>query len=370
VLLGIRDLAFHQEVLDFLVRDPRVHVVGAASEADALVRLIGEETGSALVVCPAVARELRHPTIGSRLPDVLIVAEEMTVPVLREAIDVKARGVYSWPEERDDLTKSLVMAASEHSDEPGIRGMVLAVVGARGGAGTTFIATHLAATFASRGIRSALVDLDGGYADVTVALGVGSDDRTRNIGDLRSVMDELSPDHLEDALYRHSSGFAALLSPEGTSQDDDVPLGLYSGSIQLLAGTNEVVILHVPRSIGPLPRLAVSLADEVLLVTTLDLFSLHGAKRALSALGIREPSRRWRVVVNKLTRGDVTADDVERVLGVTPAAAIRMDPAVHRAQNRGQLLPIRSRRAGRDVRLLARSILADRAAALDAGAAQ
>ena len=49
--------------------------------------------------------------------------------------------------------------------------------------------------------------------------------------------------------------------------------------------------------------------------------------------------------------------DVERVLGVAPIASIRLDPAVPRAQERGELLGPRSGRAARDVERLASLVL-------------
>jgi Flp pilus assembly CpaE family ATPase len=135
-----------------------------------------------------------------------------------------------------------------------------------------------------------------------------------------------------------------------------VPKGLYSGCIALLAGSFDVVVMLVPRDLGPLARAAIRLADEILLVVTLDLFALYGAKRALSALQMNEPSGRCRIVINRASRSDVTVDDVERILGLRPSAALRFDQAVRRAQDRGELLPARARRVGRDVKSLARML--------------
>jgi len=66
------------------------------------------------------------------------------------------------------------------------------------------------------------------------------------------------------------------------------------------------------------------------------------------------------VVVNRASRSDVTVADVERILGIRPSAVVRFDPAVRRAQDRGELLPARARRVGRAVDALARALLASR----------
>jgi DNA-binding NarL/FixJ family response regulator len=203
VLLAIRDLAFHQEVLDFLEREPRVTVVGAVSQPDALFRVSNTAKPDITMVCPLIARDVRHPAANGRAPNLLVVAEEMTVPILREAIEAGARAVFAWPEEREELARTILAIPREEESRPDGRGKVIAVFGPRGGSGTTFIATHLAAALADQGRKCVLIDLDAGFADVTVALGMGADDDARTVADLLPVAEELSPEHVEDALHHH-----------------------------------------------------------------------------------------------------------------------------------------------------------------------
>jgi len=131
-----------------------------------------------------------------------------------------------------------------------------------------------------------------------------------------------------------------------------VPAGLYPACVALLAGSFDVVVTLVPRALDPLAKAAVRIADDVLLVVTLDLFALYGARRALSALQMNDPPGRCLVVLNRAARAELTIGDVERILGMRPSTAIRFDPAVRRAQDRGELLPGRARRVGRDIKAL------------------
>jgi pilus assembly protein CpaE len=353
VLIGIRDLGFHQEVLSFLERDHRFDIAGSVTDPTDLVRRLAHADAEVTILCPVMARQLSHPGTARRAKAVLLVAEEMTVPVLREAIDTGAQGVFAWPEERSELAEAIARARRSRSEALPARGRVIAVYGARGGAGATFVATHLAGAIADRGERTVLVDIDAQFSDVTVALGVSVTGDVRTIAHLVEVADELSPDHLEDVLYQHPRGFSVLLGPVEHQGGPTVPPGLYPACVALLAGSFDVVVALVPRDLGNLAKAAVSIADDVLLIVTLDLFSLHGARRAVSALQMNEPPGRCRVVINRASRSDVTARDVERVLGTHHAAAIRYDPAVRRAQDRGELLSARSRKSGRDIRGLA-----------------
>lgn len=357
VLLAIQDLAFHQEVLDFLERDPRVDVVGAVGTPHGLFRQESVSAPDVTIACPVLTREVRHPAGSGRSRNLMVVGEEMTVPLLRDAIDAGANGVFAWPEERDELVSAVaaVRGAADRSSVP--RGRVVAVFGPRGGSGTTFLATHLAAAFADQGRRCVLVDLDATFADVNVALGIEPDLDVRSVADLVAVAEELAPDHVESALFRHPRGFGALLAPAEPAPVQDLPVGIYAGTVALLALAHDMVVLHAPRCLGDVTRAGLAMADEVIVVVSPDLFSLYSARRALAALDLEKTTGRCRVVINPLARGEIGVAQIEGILGVRPDAGIRFDPAVPRAQARGRLLQGRSHRAWRDVSRLARRLV-------------
>jgi Flp pilus assembly CpaE family ATPase len=354
VVLGIHDLALHQEVLDFLERDPRIDVAAAVADGAGFIRSVADLPADIGVSCPVITREVRILGVGPEHPRTVVVAEEMTVPVLRDAIELGADGVYSWPEERDDLADALARPLSTGSQELVGRGRVFAVFGARGGAGATFVSTHLAAEFARAGLRTVLVDLDQAFSDLTPALGLASGDHPHTILDLLPVVDEISPEHLQDVVYRHPAGFSVLLSGhEGSIPNGDEMGGrLFSAAVALLAVTHQAVVLHLPRAFDEVARTGIALADEVVLVCTLELLSLHGARRAVAALGLDVRAGGFRVVINRAHRSALSPADVERIVGVRPSIAIHTDRAVRRAQQQGKLLGARSR-ARRDIRRLA-----------------
>jgi pilus assembly protein CpaE len=233
--------------------------------------------------------------------------------------------------------------------------------------GATFLSTHLAAALADRGLPTVLVDLDAAFSDVTAALGIEPGAAVRTIADLLPVIDELSPDHVEQVLVRHERGFAVLLGPPSDAADE-VPAGLFSACVALLAGAYREVVLHIPRSMDTVARTGIEIADERFLVVALDLLSLYGARRAVGGLGLDRGGRSWRVLVNRARRGEVAPSDVERVLGRRPDATVRFDSAVPRVQNRGELLRAKSGRAWKDVARLAEQLAEDGAAGREEGA--
>lgn len=359
ILIAIRDMGLHQEVLDFFERDPKVEVMGAVTQPDALFRMEQKTGADAIIACPVLTRDVRHPSAGGRTRNLLVVGEEMTVPLLRDAIDAGAKAVFAWPEERDELARAITILADSDDWTAAPRGRVVAVFGPRGGSGTTFIASHLAAALADQGKRCVLVDLDGSFADVSVALGIAPGQEVKTVADLIPVAGELEPDHVEDALFRHPRGFAALLAPPEPTLAPSIPGGLYAGTVALLALSHDAVLLHTPRCLDDVARTGLRMADEILLVVSPDLFSLYSARRVISALEFRAGEGRCHVIINPHARGDIRLADIEDIIGMRPAATVRFDPAVGRAQDRGELLRARSRGAWRDVRALAKRLAAD-----------
>jgi pilus assembly protein CpaE len=322
---------------------------------------MAERSPNVALVRPNVARELRHPAVSQSGRPIVVVAEDVTVSNLRVAIEAGARAVYGWPEERAQLARSLAAFRAAPSTSRANRGLVVGVRGARGGAGATFVATHLAAVIAASGSRTTLVDLDATFADVTAALGIGASHAdARTIRDLLPVMDELRPEHLEDVLLRHERGFDVLLGPPESGEPTPLPPGLYRSAIALLAGRSDVVVAHLPRAVDRIARTGVELADQLLLVTTLDLLALYGARRSMALLSREAPPDRWWVVLNRPARSVLGERDVERVLGRPARLVIRTDARVPRVQARGELLPERVAGSARDLRALASLLLGER----------
>jgi pilus assembly protein CpaE len=369
VAIAIQGPGLHQEVLDHLDRQPRISVVSSLANADQLVAWRQGPRGRAvdvLVACPIVARALaRGGFSGVR---VLVVAQEMTVPVLRTAIQAGAHGVFCWPEERLDLAHAIHAAMSSAPPGASARGRVIALFAARGGVGVTFLASHLAAAFAKRGERTVLIDVDPAYGDLTASLGFIEDDQVRTIRDLAPVVEELSPQHVQQVVTHHPGGFDVLLSvppafmdrPAGSvagrAGTEPVPTGLFGACAALLAADYQRVVLHLPRVLGGVAEVAMRLADVALVVTGQDLMALYGSRRTIDALRRSAITAEVRVVLNSTRRGEVSAAEVERVLGTRPVARIGPNRAAASAQAMGMLLGHRSRRTWRELESLASSL--------------
>jgi Flp pilus assembly CpaE family ATPase len=334
VVLALEEHDVAEEVMHFLDRTGRTRVVATAGDDRQLDEAVRQLEPDAVIAQPSL---VGSSSLNGR--PLIAVDTRESVAGLRSAIRAGARGYFVWPAEREEL--AAVAAASVRRAGVGSkRAQVIAVQASRGGAGATFVSTHLSAAFARRGSECVLLDADLAFADVTAALGAFPDvdaPPPHTLADLLPVIDELDPGRLGDALWRHAEGFAVALAPEGPT---GMPApGEVQRVIDLAAQTADVVVVHLPRSADEMAALACARADRVLLILSLDVLSFRAGARAIE----RMPHDRVDLIVNRAMRAEVTPSDVLRVFGRAPVAVLPNDAAVARAQDHGRLLPARSR---------------------------
>ncbi len=341
--LGAPEVA--EEVMHFLDRSGRARVVATAGDDRQLAEAVRQLEPDAVVAEPGM--------LGGATASGVVLALDVreSVSSLRTAIRAGAAGYFLWPKERDDLLGAAA-AAIRRAHHSVRRGTVLAVHGSCGGAGVTFVATHLAAAFARRG-SVVLIDADPVFGDVAQALGAPAGDEaepTHTFADAASLGEDLGPDQLKSALWRHESDVDVLLPPppEEAARLGPDELRLVTDAA---AGIADVVILHLPRTLGPMMLAGTGTADRLLEILTLDVASFRAASRALEACSPLHLEGRVAFVVNKAARSEITPSDVGRVFGEPALAEFPSDRAVRSAQERNRLLPAKGRMARRFDRL-------------------
>jgi len=334
VILAIGSQEVAEEVLHLLDRSGRARVVATAADGRQLAEAVRQLEPDAVVAEPAIA------AAGVGGAALLALATRESVASLRAAIGAGAQGFFVWPQERQALLQR-VLALAAARRVPERRAIVVAVHAARGGAGCTFVATHLAQAVVRRGATCLLMECDPVFADLTQALGFADED-VRTLADLVPVGDELTVEHLDGIRVHHDAGFDAVLGCEAT-QVDAVETGLLRIAVGLAAASADVVIAHVPRQLSSLTRWCVEQSDHVIEVVSLDVLSFRATSRALEVLSPLGVDRRVGVVVNRAARSEITPSDVRRVFDREPLVVVPFDGAVARLQDHGRLSPPRGR---------------------------
>ncbi len=353
IVLGLEAHGVAEEVMHFLDRSGRARVVATATDERQLAEAVRQLEPDAVVASPSLAG-----AAGNLNGTVLLAVDtHESVQALRGALRAGARGFYLWPGDREELAGAAARVLPPSGGLSGVQARVVAVFGPRGGVGTTFLATHLAAALARRERACVLVDMDRYFGDVTAALGVPDEPSVRTVADVVPLAGELSPRHLDEILWRHPEGFRALLAPADPEPGERVRASDYRGALDVIRGGADVVVAHIPRTLDDVARAGLEAASTVLVVLSLDVLSFRAAKRAL---GVLPPHvvERCELVVNRAARAEITPGDVERVFGRPPLAVIAVDRGAAAAQDHGRLMPRRGR-AGRAIDRLARRLVED-----------
>jgi pilus assembly protein CpaE len=337
VVLGLDEREVAEEVMHFLDRDG-ARVVATAEDVRQLEAAIKQLEPDAVIASPRVVRS------GASMNGSVLLALDTAESVrsLRTSIEAGARGFYLWPADRERISEALSHLSPPES-APVTKGRTITVYAPRGGSGGTFVATHLAAAFARRDSECILIDVDPIFGDVAAALGRASEDDTRTIVDVMPVADELTAQHLDEVLWRHPEGFRVLLGPADPLAATDLEGAFFGSIVKVASQSSEFVVCSAPRHVGAATRETLLAADRVLIVLSLDVFSFRDAQRALAVLEeqIRKDSISF--LVNRAGRSEITAKDVERVFGTPALDVLPFDRKAAEAQDRGRLLPRRSR---------------------------
>jgi pilus assembly protein CpaE len=226
--------------------------------------------------------------------------------------------------ELSSVIVDLVRAAKPVSVDS--EGHVVSVMGTKGGVGATVLACQLAASLQEVGGRVALVDLNFPLGDVALHFDV---DPTYTLADLARAEEELDATYLRTILKGHESGVQILAAPAMMEDAESIRSLHVERVLPILRSEFDWVIVDVSRSWNEASVQALTLADQILLVSLFDVPTLNHARQHKKLLeGLALNGLRTRLVGNRYSKGDaVTVGDFKRVLGSEPDSLIPNDYA-------------------------------------------
>jgi len=193
---------------------------------------------------------------------------------------------------------------------------VIAVAGATGGVGATSLAVNLGCILARQeGVSAALVDLDLALGDADVFLDTIPD---FTIVDVAQNVDRLDFTLLKRSLTKHSSGLYLLPRPVQLQDTATITPDAFQRVLGLLKATFSHLILDLSKAYSPLDMVALAAADQVLMVTQLDLPCLRNIVRLfLSFDEIEGLKDKTKIVVNRvgLDSGQISLKKAQETLG-------------------------------------------------------
>lgn len=347
IAYDLRAALTEMEGVDALfVVESTTELVAAVLRLDPDVVLVHDQLGPDPVMQTLRDLSLRRATCAA-----LVVTLTPTAEQFGAAMDAGARGLVAYPPTFQDL-QSRVAAAGEWSqqmrrmfstsagadDDSGHgRARVISFVGAKGGVGTTTIATHIALDVVRTvpAHKVCLLDLDLEKGDVAGILEV----RNRaSIADVAKVSEDLSAQAVADAVVAHESGLRLLLAPADVRDIEAVTPRSLREVIAVLRREYDLVVIDAGSHVTPVQATAVELADEVVVVATPDVLALRALRRAVSqweGLGVRKESD-LHVLLNRVSKQTTVSADTVRQLTRAPVISVglpsmfrRLEPALN-----------------------------------------
>ena len=177
------------------------------------------------------------------------------------------------------------------------RARILAVTSGKGGVGKTFLSANLAAALARLGQRVLVLDADLGLANLDVVLNLHPKVTLHDV-----FTGKMS---LDDAILPAPGGFSVLLAGSGLVEYSRLTTEVREQLLRIIdtvAPRFDHILLDTGAGISEVVLFAVSLADDVLVVTTPEPTSMTDAYATIKVLATQQQRRAIQVIVNQVGR--------------------------------------------------------------------
>ncbi len=338
LLLVTRDPEVEEQVLRACREVENLTLVGTIARVDEAASVARQRHARAILLDHSVLENLEQVLL-----DVSLAAPECFVFTLvpRDDLDLAqrsllagARGFIFKPIDPEDLSRTVVRVITldtlRHSEaeKDGRRetGLVLTIVGAKGGIGRTVIAANLAVALHRQSEAPVLVveamTLPGDLAAMfAIAPQI-------SLLDILAAGSDIDITSLEEMIPKHASGVHVL--PGAIDYDSGaVDANRLRGFLRLAHQMFRYIVIDTGELQDPLTEVAIEEADRLLLVTSPDLLALHRTVKFYNALteGLDLPEDAITLVFNgNGMRGGVRKSAVEQVLGTAVHHSITYDP--------------------------------------------
>lgn len=271
--------------------------------------------------------------------NILVLSSSSDGNVILRAVRAGAREFLPLPLSLQDLVSALdrIGQIRAGGNQKSKKSIVVAIAGSTGGVGSTSLAVNAACCLAKEHDRSVvLVDLDTSLGDADVYLDTIPD---YTLVDMAQNVTRLDFTLLRRSLTKHSSGLFLLPRPVQLEDVDLITPDDLQRVISLLKATFSHVIIDLSKSYNALDRVALNMADDVILLTQLDLPCLRNVVRLLNSFKEMENlAEKVKIVVNRLglDQGQISLKKAQETIGREIFWQIPNDYAVMvRSRNEG-----------------------------------
>lgn len=220
-------------------------------------------------------------------------------------------------------------------------GRAIAVLGAKGGVGSSTLAHNLAHALTDRMQANAVIvdfDLPFGTAGLDF-----NQDPVQGVADALGQPDRLDSTLLDRMMVRCTDRLSLFAAPATLDSDYDISAEAYEEVAAKVRGAAPFVVMDLPHVWNTWMRRTLLSADDVVIVATPDLASLRNAKNLVDLIRQARPNDAPpKLVLNQVGvpgRPEIPAKEFSAALGIEPTLVLPFDPKTFgQASNNGQML--------------------------------
>ena len=248
------------------------------------------------------------------------VADYLVKPITAEALGAALQAI---------RRRSAAPEPEKAGHHPQAAGRVFAMVGTRGGVGTTTVATTLAWLFAhEEGRRTMLVDLDIHCGAAALALDAEPGHGLCEALESPSRIDAL---FLSSAAVSVDEKLSLLCSEEPLDAPTAIRPGAFERLIAELRRDFDRIVMDLPRGNPEALRHGLTEANTIVIVTDFSLLGLRDTDRLMKLAKSAAPSAKVVVVANRVgaaKKGEIPRAEIEKAIATKLTAVIPEDSAV------------------------------------------
>jgi pilus assembly protein CpaE len=236
-----------------------------------------------------------------------------------------------------------VSAVSQLFKTPGAKplGRVIAVVGAKGGVGSSTIAHNLAWHFATElGMDTIIADLDLGFGTAGLDF---NQDPPQGIAEAVFAPDRVDATLVDRLLSKCGDNLHLLAAPAMLDRLYDFGEVAFDSLVDAMRASTPWIVLDVPHGWTAWTRRTLVAADEVIVVAEPDLANLRNAKNIVDNIRNARPhDHPPRLILNNVgmpKRPEIPVADFAKTIEMEPTAVIAHDAKLFgSAANNGQMI--------------------------------
>lgn len=312
-------LGSFKEIRTALSTDSRTRLLAGGDDAEQLydefLRLrpaaaivtIGHNVEGALALIERFATE-------SPATALISAAENPSPDLILRSMRAGARDFLRLPVNSDELRTVLDRTAEFCGAQvaaPTRKGRMIGVFSSKGGCGTSFVATNIAAATAA---PTVLVDLNLQAGDLPLFLGV---EPKYSIADMVESRARLDNSLIKSYITPYSMNLSLLAAPREADSADEIEPEHVFEVLERMRESYDYVVVDPQHTFDSITLAALDQCDDIVLVLTLDIPAIRSAQRALEIFDrLGYPRQKVRVVVNRWSKQiDLDLRQVEKFLG-------------------------------------------------------